>query len=61
MNSTVDYQNPAAKVPLSERVNLRIIAFLCVIVVLVGYPVYVLISEQYTGGIHNSGRPRPGR
>src|SRR5437870_4226482 len=55
MNSTINYQNPATKVPLSERFNLRIIAFVCIIAVLVGYPVYVLISDQYTGGIHNAG------
>ena len=45
----------AAKVPLSQRVNLRIVAFIAVIALLVGYPVYVLISEQVTGGIHHTG------
>lgn len=44
-----------AKVPLSERFNLRMFAFIGIIAVLVGYPLYVLISEQVTGGIHHSG------
>ena len=44
-----------AKVPLSERLNLRMVAFIGIIALLIGYPVYVLISEQVTGGIHHSG------
>src|SRR5437588_6630809 len=52
---TVEYQRPTAKVPLSERINLRMIVFIAIIALLVGYPVYILISEQLSGGIHTSG------
>src|SRR2546423_12874784 len=52
---TVEYQNPTAKVPLSERINLRMIVFIAIIALLVGYPVYILISEQLSGGIHTAG------
>jgi len=41
----------AAKIPLSERLNLRMIGFIAVIAVLVGYPVYVMIDQQLSGGI----------
>ncbi|HYO10157.1 MAG TPA: hypothetical protein VER17_14400 [Tepidisphaeraceae bacterium] len=54
MNSTLDYQNSAAastKVPLSERINLRIVTFIAVIGLIVGYPVYVLVDTQVSGGI----------
>src|SRR5688572_17199334 len=57
MNGTVDYQNPpssAVKVPLSERINLRMIAFIAIIGVLVGYPVYVMIDAQVSGGIKSA-------
>src|SRR6185503_20169265 len=45
----------AVKVPLSERFNFRIIIFAVIIGVVVGYPIYILLSEQITGGIHASG------
>jgi len=48
---TLEYQNPTARPPLSERINFRLIVFLGVIVLIVGYPVYVLIDSQVTGGI----------
>jgi len=44
------------KVPLSERINLRMLVVFGVIMLLVGYPVYTLISEEVTGGVHHSGQ-----
>lgn len=41
----------AAKIPLSERFNLRMIVFIGVIAFLIGYPIYVLIDAQLSGGI----------
>jgi hypothetical protein len=41
----------AVKVPLSERFNFRMLAFIGIIAVLVGYPVYVLVDQQLSGGI----------
>lgn len=41
----------AAKVPLSERINVRMIGFIAVIAILVGYPVYIMIDQQLSGGI----------
>src|SRR4051812_41154882 len=43
--------NNVAKIPLSERFNLRMIIFIGVIAFLVGYPVYVLIDAQVSGGV----------
>src|SRR5215218_8793498 len=51
MNTAIDYQNPAAKVPLGQRFNFRIIAFIGIIAVLVGYPLWVLVDQQLSGGI----------
>ena len=45
----------AIKVPLSERINLRMIIFVGVIAVLVGYPVYILVAAQLNGGIKDLG------
>jgi hypothetical protein len=44
----------AAKVPLSERINFRLVGFIAVIVVLVGYPVYVMLDQQLSGGIKHA-------
>ena len=43
------------KVPFYERINLRMLIFIGVIGFLVGYPIYVLIEAQLTGGIHSVG------
>jgi hypothetical protein len=45
----------AVRVPLSERVNLRMIAFFAVIALLVGFPVYSFVHEQITGGVTDAG------
>ncbi len=44
------------KIPLSERINIRMVLFIGIIAFLIGSPVYILISEQLTGGIHHSGQ-----
>ena len=45
----------AVKVPLSERINIRMIVFFGVIGLLIGYPVYWFVHEQLTGGISDAG------
>src|SRR4051812_28573199 len=45
----------AVKVPLSERINVRMIVFFGVIGLLIGYPVYWFVHEQLTGGISDAG------
>ena len=44
----------AVKVPLGERVNLRMLVFIAVIGFLVGYPIYILIDAQMSGGVKNA-------
>lgn len=45
----------AMKVPLSERINPRLIAFVLVMVAVVGYPIYLFVDEAVSGGIHDRG------
>ncbi len=45
--------SPAIKVPLSERINVRMLVFIGVLALIVGYPVYILIDAQVSGGIRN--------
>src|SRR3954470_16429474 len=45
----------AIHVPLSERINLRMVVFFGVIGLLIGYPVYWFVHEQVTGGISDAG------
>jgi hypothetical protein len=45
----------AVKLPLSERINFRVIIFAAVILFLLGWPVYTFLSESLTHGIHDRG------
>jgi hypothetical protein len=45
----------AIRVPLSERINFRMLLFVGVIALMIGYPVYWFIHEQVTGGISDAG------
>jgi hypothetical protein len=45
----------AIKVPLSDRINLRMIAFFGVLLVLIGYPVYIYLDSAVHGGIKDVG------
>jgi hypothetical protein len=45
----------AMKVPLSQRINLRILIFAGVVLFLVGYPAYLYLDTQLSGGIHRAG------
>ncbi len=38
------------KVPLSERINTRMLVFVAVLVGLIGFPIYVYLHELMTGG-----------
>jgi hypothetical protein len=52
--TTIDYRAPAdetGKVPWRERINARMIFFIAVIALLIGYPVYVMLDMQLTGGV----------
>jgi len=44
-----------AKVPLRERVNLRMVVFVAAMLMLVGYPVYLGLESTLTGGIRQQG------
>ena len=43
------------KVPLSQRINPRVLIFAAVILLVIGYPLYIFISESVTGGVHDYG------
>lgn len=43
------------KVPLSQRVNVRMIVFWLVMLALVGFPVYLFLDSTLTGGIRQRG------
>jgi hypothetical protein len=43
------------KVPLSERINWRILIFAAVVLAIIGVPFYMWLNEVVTGGIHNRG------
>src|SRR5437667_180982 len=44
-----------AKIALSERINLRMLAFFGVLILLVGYPVYIYVDSAVHGGIKDVG------
>src|SRR3954462_13507334 len=43
------------KVPLSQRINLRMILFFGVLAFLIGAPVYIYVDSAVHGGIKNHG------
>jgi hypothetical protein len=45
----------ALMLPLSQRINLRVLTFVAVLLFLLGWPVYTFLSETLTGGIHDRG------
>jgi hypothetical protein len=45
----------AVKMPVSRRINLRIVVFAGIIVFLLGTPMYIFIREAYTGGAYQEG------
>ena len=55
--STLNYNSIPAqpKRPLSERFNLRIVAFVAVFAVLLGIPIYLYLDAALTGGIKKQG------
>lgn len=49
---TIPYRGPdLAKPPLWERINWRMVFFIGFVVLLVGYPVYIMVDMQVTGGV----------
>ena len=51
MSETLQYQDPKAAIPLRERINFRLIGFIALIALLVGYPIYIMVEQKLTGGI----------
>jgi hypothetical protein len=45
----------AIKAPLSSRINFRLVGFVTVMMLLVGYPLYQFADEAISGGIKNHG------
>src|ERR1041385_5337660 len=45
----------AVKVPLSERINFRLIVFLLAILAPIGWIVYTYVDAVVSGGIHDRG------
>ena len=43
------------KAPLTERINFRAILFACIVLFLLGWPIYTFVNETLTHGIHNRG------
>jgi hypothetical protein len=48
-------QSAVYKPPLSERINVRMIVFAAVVLLLVGYPVYVYVESMVTHGVRDVG------
>jgi hypothetical protein len=46
---------PVASVPLSQRINIRMVAFGLIVLALIGVPLYWYLSVALTGGIHDAG------
>jgi len=43
------------RMPITQRINFRMIAVAAVVLFLVGYPIYTYLDETVTGGVHNVG------
>jgi hypothetical protein len=53
--TTPDYAPAAAHVPLRERIPWRMVAFMAVVLVLLGTPIYWYLDAAISGGIKNRG------
>jgi hypothetical protein len=55
-NNSIPYRpGEAAHVPLTERVNIRMLVFAGIVLFLLGWPIYTFLSETLTSGIHDRG------
>lgn len=52
---TISYGTAPPRVPLSQRVNFRMIIFAAVVLLLIGTPVYIYLDSALSGGIHHHG------
>src|SRR3954468_18129796 len=52
---TLSYQPVKLKAPLTQRINFRLIIFSAVVLFLIGYPLYIYLHEEITGGIQDAG------
>ena len=55
LDTTIKSAPSAGKVPLRERINLRVITFALVVLVVIGYPAYLFLDLAVSGGIKNRG------
>jgi hypothetical protein len=55
LGPVVSYSPPSEKLPLSERINFRLVAFLGVIALLVGAPIFIFVQQALTGGVIRRG------
>src|SRR6185369_4390577 len=51
----IDYQTPGLRHPWWQRNNLRLIIFIGVVAVVVGYPLWVFVDASVSGGIKDAG------
>ena len=52
---SIDYQTPGLRHPWWQRINLRLIIFIGVVAVVVGYPLWVFVDASVSGGIKDAG------
>jgi hypothetical protein len=55
MTSIPNYAPAQSKPSVFERINLRMIVFVAVVIGLVGFPVYIYLQSAITGGIRDVG------
>ena len=47
---SIDYQTPGLRHPWWQRINLRLIIFIAVVGLVVGYPLWVFVDAAVSGG-----------
>jgi hypothetical protein len=52
---TLPYNTPATRIPLRERVNFRILGFIAIFALLLGFPLYTYLDMALSGGLKNRG------
>lgn len=55
MSSAVSTATPARSASFLDRINFRMIIFAAVVIVLVGFPMYVYLESAITGGVKDVG------
>src|SRR5690349_13252079 len=55
MSSAISTATPARSTSFLDRINFRMIIFAAVVIVLVGFPMYVYLESAITGGVKDVG------